>query len=168
MTTNQNSLAEFKMFKPGEEVGVSPWVQVNQEMISGFGEVTLDPDPMHVDPEWAAENTPFGGTIAFGFLTVSLLTHLLHAAMGHAMNREHDTDLGYFMNYGFDRMRLVSPVHVNKRVRGRFKTLDNYRDEKGRQMVKFACEIEIEDEDRPALVAEWLAIWISNPSEAAQ
>ena len=167
MSTQKTDLAGFKIFTPGEEAGVSPWVRVDQDMISGFGRVTLDPDPMHVDPEWAAENTPFGGTIAFGFLTVSLLTHFLHAAIGSASDRDH-SDAGYFMNYGFDRLRLVSPVHVGKRIRGRFRTLENYKDEKGRQMVKFDCEIEIEGEDRPALVAEWLAIWISNPSEVPQ
>lgn len=161
MSANQAGMAEFAMFRPGEEVGVSPWVHVTQDMITGFGNVTLDPDPMHIDPEWAAKHAPFGGTIAFGFLTMSLLTHLLHGAMGERNDRDDHAEHGYFLNYGFDRMRLVSPVPVDSNVRGRFRTLDNYTDEKGRQMVKFSAEIEIEGEDRPALVGEWLAIWIS-------
>ena len=161
MDSNQTGLAEFAMFRPGEEVGVSQWVTVDQPMITGFGDVTLDPDPMHIDPEWARQNAPFGGTIAFGFLTMSLLTHLLHSAIGDSNDRDH-AELGYFLNYGFDRMRLVSPVPVGSRVRGHFRTLENYTDEKGRQMVKFDCRIEIEGEERPALIGEWLAIWISN------
>ena len=67
---------------PGAEVGVSPWLTVSQTMIDTFGHATLDPDPMHVDPDWAAANSPYRGTIAFGFLTISLLTHLLHGSMG--------------------------------------------------------------------------------------
>jgi acyl dehydratase len=160
MSDNQAGLVDFAMFRPGENVGTSEWVTVDQPMISGFGDITLDPDPMHVDPEWAAENSAFGRTIAFGFLTMSLLTHLLHSAMGDSNDRDH-ADVGYFLNYGFDRMRLVSPIPVDSRVRGHFKTLENYTDEKDRQMVKFECHIEIEGEERPALIGEWLAIWIN-------
>jgi acyl dehydratase len=160
MTTDNKNMAEFEVFKPGEELGVSPWVRVDQDMISGFGHITLDPDPMHIDPEYAVQNGPYGGTIAFGFLTMSLLTHLLHAAIGDAKGQDR-FKTGHFLNYGFDRMRLVSPVRVNSNIRGRFKTLDAQTDEKGRLLVKFGCEIEIEGQERPALVGEWLAIWVS-------
>lgn len=152
---------ETEFFKPGEDIGVSRWVRVDQEMISSFGHVTLDPDPMHVDPEFAAKNGPYGETIAFGFLTMSLLTHLLHGAIGEPDGKDRFTK-GHFLNYGFDRMRLVSPVRVDSHVRGRFRTLDVRRDEKGRLLVKFGCEIEIQGEERPALMGEWLAIWISD------
>ena len=78
MSSNQLSMVEFSGFEPGDVVGVSSWVHIDQAMISGFGKVTLDPDPMHIDPDWATKNAPYGGTIAFGFLTMSLLTHMMH------------------------------------------------------------------------------------------
>jgi acyl dehydratase len=143
----------------GKEIGVSPWVTVSQAMIDGFGAVTLDPDPMHVDPEWARLNGPFGGSIAFGFLTMSLLTHLLHGALGTDPNRD-PRQAGYYLNYGFDRLRLVSPVRAGSRIRGRFQVLDRKRDERQRLVTTFGCTLDIEGEERPALVAHWLTIWV--------
>lgn len=143
----------------GAEVGVSPWLAVSQTMIDAFAGATLDPDPMHMDPEWAAINSPFGGTIAFGFLTMSLLTHLMHGAMG--TQGAHDPRRsGYYLNYGFDRVRLVAPIHTGRRVRGRFNLLERRIDEQGRLITTFACKVEIEGEERPALVAEWLTVWV--------
>lgn len=143
----------------GAEVGVSDWVVVDQPMIDAFAAATLDPDPMHVDPQWAAENGPFGGTIAFGFLTMSLLTHMLHSAMGTAPLKEHAA-LGHYLNYGFDRMRLVAPVPAGARVRTRFVKLRQQEDDKGRTQTAFECTMEIEGAERPALVAEWLSVWV--------
>lgn len=143
----------------GAEVGVSDWILVDQAMIDGFGSVTLDPDPMHVDPQWATQNGPFGGTIAFGFLTVSLLTHMLHSAMGTHPGKEAAGE-GYYLNYGFDRLRLVSPVPAGARVRGRFVKLRQDKDEKGRYRTTFDCLVEIEGAERPALIAQWLSIWV--------
>ena len=145
--------------QPGGEVGVSPWLTVSQAIIDDFGHATLDPDPMHMDPEWAAAGSPFHGTIAFGFLTISLLTHLLHGSMG--VRGAHDPRRsGYYLNYGFDRIRLVAPVRTGRRVRGRFKLLERKADESGRLVTTFDCRIEIEGETRPALVAQWLTIWV--------
>ena len=163
MNGDMNPVPGFELFVPGQVLGKSSWVEVTQDLVSEFGKSTLDADPMHIDPDWARDHTPYGGTIAFGFFTVSLLTHLLHDTLGTSAARE-PADQGYFMNYGFDHLRLVSPVPVGSRVRGSFKTLDNRFDEKGRNIVKIASEIEIEGRERPALVAEWLAIWI--PPEA--
>jgi acyl dehydratase len=145
----------------------SDWVTISQDLIDGFGRYTLDPDPFHIDPVWAKEHSPFGGTIAFGFLTVSLLTHLLHKAQGSgARDVAADPNIyGHYLNYGFDRLRLISPVHVDKRIRGRFVVKDMRADDKGRCIMTFEVAVEIEDEDRPALVADWLAIWI--PGEPA-
>lgn len=151
-------------FKPGEPVGDSAWLTIDQALISKFGEATLDADPMHVDPEWARTKGPYGHTIAFGFLTMSLLTHMMHDASSSGWAVDPDSQ-GYYLNYGFDRMRLISPVPVGARIRGHFKTLDRIIDDKGRHQVKFAVEIEIEGQDRPALVGEWLTIWV--PPEAA-
>ncbi|MFO0511638.1 MAG: MaoC/PaaZ C-terminal domain-containing protein, partial [Gammaproteobacteria bacterium] len=72
------SMAEiFQRFQPGVDLGTSDWIQITQEMVDKFGEATLDDDPMHVDPDWARRHSPFGKTVAFGFLTISLLTHVL-------------------------------------------------------------------------------------------
>lgn len=151
-------------FPVGAELGVSDWILVDQRMIDDFGVVTRDPDPMHIDPDWAKENGPFGGTIAFGFLTISLLTHLIHGAMGTAPGRD-QAGHGHYLNYGFDRLRLVAPVKVGARVRGRFTLLRRQQDDKGRWLTTFGCVVEIEGSDRPALVADWLSIWIMPASD---
>jgi acyl dehydratase len=143
---------------PGDEISPSPWLLVSQAMIDRFADATLDPDPMHIDPVWAKANSPFGGTIAFGFMTMSLLTHLLHKALGTDPND--DASLGYYLNYGFDRLRLVSPVPVGARIRGVFAVRQRVQDERGRWVTTFDATIEIEGADRPALVAQWLAIWV--------
>jgi acyl dehydratase len=106
-----------------------------------------------------AANGPFNGTIAFGFLTMSLLTHLLHDVLG-TDPRRHDPAHGYYLNYGFDRLRLVSPVRVGSRIRGTFRVAEVKPDAKERSIVKFAATVEIEGSDRPALVAEWLTVWV--------
>ncbi len=140
---------------------VSGWVEITQSMIDCFGRNTLDPDPMHIDPEWAAANSPFGGTIAFGFLTIALLSHLMHDAQGRATALSPDPARhGYFLNYGFDRLRLVQVVPVGSHVRGHFSHRETRIDEKGRHVATFDCTIEIRGQTRPALVAQWLAIWI--------
>jgi acyl dehydratase len=141
----------------GTELGVSDWLVIDQEMISDFGRITRDPDPMHIDPEWAAKNSPFGGTIAFGFQTMSLLTHLLRSI--------HNDDLtslahGVNLNYGFDRLRLIAPVRVNSRIRGRFILGEERADGGDRKIRKVLATVEIEGEERPALVAEWLSAWL--------
>lgn len=144
---------------PGAEVGVSPWLTVSQAMIDTFGQATLDHDPMHVDPDWAAANSPYNGTIAFGFLTISLLTHLMHGSMG-VQGALDPRRSGYYLNYGFDRVRLVAPLRTGRRVRGCFKLLERKTDEQGRLVTTFDCRVEIEGETRPALVAQWLTVWI--------
>jgi acyl dehydratase len=138
------------------------WVTITQDLIDGFGKYTLDPDPFHIDPAWSKAHSPYGGTIAFGFMTISLLTHLLHIAQGdQARDTSADpSKYGHYLNYGFNRLRLVSPVPVNARIRGRFVVKDVIIDEKGRQIVNFDTTIDIENESRPALVADWLAVWV--------
>ena len=146
-------------FEPGMKVGVSSWIEISQEMISGFGELTRDPDPMHVDSEWARKNGPYGGTIAFGFLTLSLLTHMLHDALGTSP-RAHSRGPGHYLNYGFDRIRLVAPVVTGSRIRGSFDVTESRVDDRHRLFTTFRSIVEIEGEDRPALVADWLTLWI--------
>lgn len=158
---NQNT---FKNFTPGRVIGPSEWLTVTQEMIDSFGTATLDHDPMHVDPEWAAAG-PFGQTIAFGFLTVSLLTHMMHRALGTDTGR-YDPTKGYYMNYGFDRLRLVSPVPCGSRIRANFQVAGLRPDSGSRSIVKFDVRVEVEGSERPAMVAEWLTVWV--PPEVEQ
>ncbi len=146
-------------FTPESRNSVSDWILVTQEMIDAFGAATLDPDPMHVDPRWAATNGPFGGTIAFGFLTIALLTRMFHAATGQGWETDPAVD-GYNLNYGFDRLRLVTPIPAGTRVRGHFVTAEVRQDDKGRRITATDCEIEIEGAARPALVARWLTAWV--------
>lgn len=141
------------------ELGPSHWITITQDMIDQFGLLTRDPDPMHVDPTWAEQNGPYGGSIAFGFLTLSLLTHLLHDAVGSTPQAEQRAP-GHFLNYGFDRLRFVSPVPVGARIRGVFRVSDRAIDARGRWLTTFDCKIEIEGQERPALVADWLSIWV--------
>ena len=144
---------------PGTELGPSAWITITQEMIRLFGQVTMDPDPMHVDPDWARANGPYGGTISFGFLTLALLTHMLHEAAGTAPEAER-RQAGHFLNYGFNRLRFVAPVRCGERVRGHFKVSKAGYDKQGRWQTVLACEVEIEGQERPALVAEWLSMHV--------
>jgi acyl dehydratase len=146
----------------GQKVGTSHWVVVDQEMIDRFGAVTLDPDPMHIDPDWSRQYSPFGTTVAYGFLTTSLLTHLYHDVLQYDRHGHAGTG-GYPLNYGFDRLRLLSPVRVGSRVRGHFTLLDVRERVPGEVVHKTGVEIEIEGETKPALVAEWLGLWVTEP-----
>jgi len=137
--------------KVGKEVGVSGWLPVDQARIDAFAEATEDRQFIHVDPE-AAKQTPFGGTIAHGFLSLSLLSRM--AAEASLL----PDGLKMAVNYGFDRVRFLAPVRSGKRVRGRF-TLDSV-DEKapGQLLIRQRVTVEIEDEEKPALTAEWLGL----------
>ena len=144
---------------------ISEWVEVTQAMIDNFGRATLDSDPFHNDPAWARDHTPYGGTIAFGFLTVSLLTHLAANAIEGA-GGNFKPEGGHFLNYGFDRMRLVAPVPAGGRVRGRFIKGAEQEDQAGRIRRAMDAVIEIEGSERPALVATWLSVWVPDSVKA--
>ena len=161
--TDQHPVGLSDRIVPGQDLGHSEWLVVTQAMIDGFGDATRDHDPMHVDPAWAARG-PFKGTIAFGFLTISLLTHFMHNVLG-TDPRRHDPTKGYYLNYGFDRVRLISPVPVGSRIRGAFRVLEIRPDAKNRSIMKFAATVEIDGGERPALSAEWLSVWV--PPEQA-
>jgi acyl dehydratase len=143
----------------GESVGVSDWLVISQEMICDFGATTRDPDPMHLDPGWAARNGPFGGAIAYGFLTISLLTTLFNSAVGDPAACERHSE-GSYLNYGLDRVRLVAPVPAGARVRGHFSIAERRKDERNRLISTIAVTVEIEGHDRPALVGQWLFMWV--------
>lgn len=135
----------------GQEVGVSGWVIVDQDRITAFADATEDRQFIHVDPESAAQ-TPFGGTIAHGFLTLSLLSRMAAEAILIP-----DTTR-MIVNYGLDRVRFLAPVRSGTRIRGRF-TLDCV-DEKasGQVLLRHNVAVEIEGEDKPALSAQWLTL----------
>jgi acyl dehydratase len=132
----------------GDEVAISPWVEVSQERIDTFAKAIDDPQWIHVDRERAKES-PFGGTIAHGFLTLSLLSHLSERTFSFS-----DRKMG--VNYGLNRVRFTSPVPSGSRVRARF-TLLKYEpiDNNGVQ-VTWNAVVEIEGSDKPALIAEWI------------
>jgi len=138
----------------GTELGVSAWFAIDQARIDAFADVTVDHQFIHVDPERASQ-TPFGTTIAHGFLTLSLLSHLV-SSVSAGMD-------GVVMgvNYGFDRIRFLSPVKVDSRVRARVKLLEFQQKAPKQFLVKQEITIEIENEPRPALVAEWLTMMMT-------
>jgi acyl dehydratase len=129
----------------GREAGVSDWMEVSQDLINRFADVTGDHQWIHVDPERAKRETPFGSTIAHGFLTVSLLPQLSQRTITVK------GDYKMRINYGFNRLRFVSPVRAGSRIRARFmaqKVTDNE--------VTWLVTVEVEGQDKPAVVAEWL------------
>lgn len=132
----------------GEELGVSRWFDVDQSRIDSFADSTEDHQFIHVDPESAAK-TPFGGTIAHGFLTLSLLSAMVYEA-GPSLK-----GITMGVNYGFNKIRFLSPVRSGKRVRGRFQLL-KLEEAPGQVTYTQAVTVEIEGEEKPALIAEWI------------
>lgn len=132
----------------GEEVGVSPWVEVTQERIDTFAKAIGDFQWIHVDAE-RAKSSPFGGTIAHGFLTLSLLSHLSERTFGF-------TDRRMGVNYGLNRVRFTAPLRSGSRVRARF-TLQKFEKlADGGIQVTWNATVESEGSAKPVLVAEWL------------
>jgi acyl dehydratase len=143
----------------GKELGMSDWITVDQTMINQFADATLDHQFIHVDPQRAATESPFGGTIAHGFLTLSLLSAMNFSAVP----RIREQTMG--INYGFDRVRFMSPVKCGARVRGRF-ALAEYRFRgAGMLMTTYDLSVEIENEKKPALTACWLTIIQFDPKD---
>lgn len=136
----------------GTELGVTDWLQIDQDRVNAFADATLDHQFIHVDLEKAAA-TPFGGTIAHGFLTLSLLPYFLDTASpaieGTVMA----------INYGSDKVRFLQPVKVGSRVRARTTLMAAGEKRPGQWLVKQAITIDIEDEQKPALVAEMLMLY---------
>ena len=135
----------------GHEVGVSDWITVGQDRIETFADATEDHQFIHVDPDLARQ-TPFGGTIAHGFLSLSLMSRM--AAEATLL----PDSLKMAVNYGLDRVRFLAPVKSGKRVRGRF-VLDSVEEKApGQYLMRHTVTVEIEGEDKPALTAMWLGL----------
>ena len=137
----------------GTKFEPSDWIEIDQDRINTFADCTEDHQFIHVDPE-AAKSTPFGGTIAHGFLTLSLLSKMVE---GSGVVPE-NTVMG--LNYGFDKVRFLAPVASGKRVRMHAEVLDVDRKDDNRFLIKQGVSVEIEGEETPALVAEWLSMVI--------
>ncbi len=136
----------------GRKLGTSAWHVVTQESIGAFGDVTHDPDPNHIDPEWAREHGPFRFPIAFGFQTLSLLTHLCKDA-GLKPSGVSDE-----YNYGFDSVRFISPVPAGSRIRASCVLKDVRSRDAYNKILTVTVDVEVEGGKRPALVADWLVM----------
>src|ERR1700712_2512430 len=143
----------------GTEVGLSSWIEVDQTMIDSFADATNDHQFIHVDPERAAAETPFGGTIAHGFLTLSLLS-----AMNYdCLPKIREQTMG--INYGFEKVRFMSPVKPGNRIRGHFILTEARFRGAGMIMLTYEVTVEIEDERKPALTATWMTITQFDPKD---
>jgi len=139
-----NGLDELRALT-GQEVGVSDWLLVTQKMIDQFAELTGDPQWIHIDVERARKETPFGSTIAHGFLTLSLLPKLARETV------DVRGDFKMRINYGFNKLRFVSPVRAESKIRARF-TAQQVTE----NTVTWLVTVEVEGSAKPAIVAEWL------------
>ncbi len=138
---------------PGTELEPSPWLEITQERVNQFADATNDHQFIHVDPD-KASLTPFGGTIAHGFLTLSLLSYL------NAQQAALPENLVMGINYGSDKVRYLAPVRVGQRIRSRQRIIDVTEKKPGQWLIKTDVTVEIEDEETPALVAEILSMWV--------
>jgi len=141
----------------GQEVGCSDWRTVTQAMIDQFADATDDHQFIHIDKERAAQ-TPFGTTIAHGFLTLSLLSTLAYEALPELEGQI----LG--INYGFDKVRFMAPVKSGRRVRARFVLSEAEIRPSGRIVFRYAVTLEIENSKKPALTADWITIAMTAPA----
>ena len=139
----------------GTEIGTSEWLEIDQGRIDTFAEVTEDRQFIHVNKE-LAEMTPFGGTIAHGFLTLSLLSHFSEAS-GLVIE---GVKMG--INYGFEKIRFLAPVPNGSRVRGRFFLKSVVEKKEGNFLITYQVSVDIEGSEKPALVADWLTLQLTS------
>ncbi len=146
---NTLPLAEY-LGHAGRLEAVSDWIEVNQSRIDDFAKATGDHQFIHVDPVRAKAETPFGGAIAHGFLSLSLLSVMAYQALPVIAEAAHG------LNYGFDKIRFLAPVRAGSRIRGHFRLLECSERRPGEILSRHAVTVEIEGSEKPALVAEWL------------
>ena len=151
--SNQVNIEDIADFL-GKEVGLTDWIEINQTQINKFADATGDHQYIHVDEGRAAE-TPFGATIAHGFLTLSLLSKL--SSMNGGVKLKNSV-MG--INYGLDKVRFVSPVKVNSRIRARFELVSAEEKKPKHYLLKHNVTVEIEGVGKPALIAEWLGMTV--------
>lgn len=136
----------------GSEIGVSNWITVDQKMIDGFAKATHDEQWIHVDPERAATQSPFGGAIAHGFLTVSLASRFAYDCFDMLPGQQ------MAINYGMNKLRFLKPVLAGSRLRGRFTLKQAIAKQPANMLRTNLLTVEIEGEKSPALIAEWLGL----------
>ena len=153
-----NAAAAFEVMKDriGEDQGAGDWFRVSQEQIDKFADVTHDHQFIHVDPERAAAETPFGGTIAHGFLTLSMLVHLQESIKTEPMPLD---GLIMGINYGFEKVRFITPVPSGARIRAS-SAISNVELKATSVQSTRTMTIEIEGVERPALVADWIGRFV--------
>ena len=135
----------------GKALGVSEWLRIDQARIDAFADVTEDHQFIHVDPKRAAA-TPFGGTIAHGLLTLSMIVRLCWDFVPKVQGTQ------LVLNYGFDKVRFVAPVKVDSRIRANAQLASVAERKRGQILIVMSVEIEIEGEKKAALIAEWLSL----------
>lgn len=143
------------MARAGNFETTSQWVEVSQAMINQFADATHDHQFIHVDEARAKAETPYGGTIAHGFLTLSLLSKFAIDAMPKA------TETVRSINYGFDKIRFLTPVRSGSRIRGNFQLAECTERKPGEFLSRYNVSVEIEGEEKPALIAEWLGMAVT-------
>ena len=139
--------------KVGETIGTSEWVEMSQERINQFAEATGDHQFIHVNEE-AAKMTPFGGTIAHGFLTLSMIPYLTQQS-----DVPRPDGIKMAVNYGGNKTRFLNPVKSGKRIRGHWKLLGMEEKRPGQWQHTVEITIEIEGEEKPALICEWMSMF---------
>jgi acyl dehydratase len=157
---NEITIEELKA-QIGAEPVTSSWMMIDQSRIDQFADVTEDHQFIHIDEKRAKDETPFGGTIAHGFLTLSVLSAFTMEVSSNLIG----TRMG--INYGFDKIRFLSPVKSGSRVRAHFKTLEVMEKSPTNILVNTEVTVEIEGETRPALIAHWLGLTILEDKEKA-
>jgi len=152
MSTSDEVVLTFSNLEDhlGRQIAVTPWIEISQEEAIRFGTLTRDPDPMHTDPAWAATHSPFGGTVLAGMHMLSLLPYLTR---GHGVNIG---GVRLVMNYGFERIRFVSPIPIGCAFRNRARLVSVRRRDDGRAAIVTRNSFEVFGEERPALVADWV------------
>lgn len=157
MSAIDTALAELEG-QIGQEIGVSDWITVDQAMIDQFAVTTQDEQWIHIDPERAAKETPFGGSIAHGFLTLSLSSQFAYQVLGETPGQV----MG--VNYGLNKLRFLTPVRAGARVRGRFVLKSVSKRRPNELLRENTLTVEIEGSESPALIADWLGLTIFAPS----
>ncbi|ABG30670.1 MaoC family dehydratase [Roseobacter denitrificans] len=136
----------------GKPLGTSKWVQISQARIDAFADLTEDWQPIHLDPD-AAQSAGFAGTVAHGFLTLSMLSAMSYDVLPRIKGESAS------INYGFDRVRFIAPVPAGARIRTHFDLVEAGPRGEG-WMLRLAANVEIEGADKPALTADWLAYYL--------
>ena len=155
MNNIDNLINNYKN-KEGKIIGKSNWIKIDQKIISNFANITMDDQFIHLDHERAIKETPFGSTIAHGFLILSLCTKFFVDVVGPVRNEK----MG--INYGFNKVRFVNPVKCNDKIRGVFELREVSKRSQSEILFNHSLNIEIEGIEKPSMVCEWLNLSVIN------